>query len=654
MKKIYSLRFLLIVVIAAVCLAGGCTEKLVNDRQDENVQVQMKTSFTAAEAVDQITTFTLTVEAEDIDPAIQVSLPLVEGKFQAEIQVPAGRNRIFTLLAFDDGGAVLYRGITVMDVFPSSGGASPTVTIQLSPEVPMIRVTPHYQEYSMGASFTVDVEVFNLPELDEITFELSHESRVVNMDSVPRPASLNPSANFSTDMTQQETGQIVYVYASMVEIDGYIVDNSGYANLGTYYFTTYSDNILDTALVDLQLTVHYLYSDSEGSMVEIPLEEVTVDDDAWLKLIRQTWELEYGDYGSDIGNDIVETSDGGFVVVGEYVPSEMSFAYMMKIDSLGSYKWGRTYNYGKAGECNFQAVAATSDGGLIMTGEVYIYGDTSSYDVYLVKADAAGNIVWDTAFGESTPTERGYDVIQAADGGYVLCAEKEDSVLLIKTDANGGLVWQTTYKDTVSERHGYYPYGLVQTPDGGFLIAGELAWYSQESGNAFLMKADANGNISWSREYEFDDISDFRDILRASDGNYVMTGRRGSDAYLAKTNSSGDIIWDELYDRDYYSYARSVDEAADGGFLITGTYSNSDLNRYYDIYLIRTDAAGDTAWTRTFGTYNYDAGRAGIATSDGGFIATGYVDNYGTTNYDIVIIKTDANGETYQKPMVRM
>ena len=91
----------------------------------------------------------------------------------------------------------------------------------------------------------------------------------------------------------------------------------------------------------------------------------------------------------------------------------------------------------------------------------------------------------------------------------------------------------------------------------------------------------------------------------------------------------------------------------DGGYFLTGTYDNYDQGQAYDIYLIKTDASGDTTWTKTFGTYNYDNGYAGIATSDGGYIATGMVDNFGTTNSDIIIIKTDADGETYLRPILR-
>ena len=360
----------------------------------------------------------------------------------------------------------------------------------------------------MGATFSFDVEVFNLPDLDEISYEFSHYSRVADLDSVSRPSNLATNATFSYDIAQQSTGQIAYMYISMVEREGLIVNNRGYANLGTFHFSSYSDNILELAYVDLYLTINYL--SSEGDTVTIPLEEVTVDDDAEVKLLRRTWEIEFGDYATDVGYDIIETSDGGFVIAGRYTPGEVSDAYLMKIDSLGLYKWGRTFTYPNSGENSFNAIAPTSDGGFIMTGSVYNNGDTSSYDVYLAKADASGILIWDTVFGESYPTERAYDVIQASDGGYVLCAEKEDSLLLIKTNANGVPVWQTAYKDTVTARHGYYPYGLVQTPDGGYLVAGELIWYSEESGNAFLLKADANGNVTWDREYESETRSDFQ------------------------------------------------------------------------------------------------------------------------------------------------
>jgi len=649
MKKIYVISFLLTVALMAVCLLCGCTEKLVNDRQNENVQLNMKTTFTTSAGVDAIQTFVLTVAADDIDPTIRVELPLVEGKFQAEVMVPAGRNRVFTLLALDEGGAVLYRGVTVMDIFPSSDGEPPTVTIEMTPEVPMVRITPHYLDLPMGSSFSFDVEVFNLPDLDEISYEFSHLSTVADLDSVSRPASLDMSATFSYDISQQSTGQIAYMYVSMDDREGLIVNAQGYANLGTFHFSSYSVSGNENAIenIDLYLTVNSLTADSEGVAIQIPLEQVTVDQDAQVKLLRRTWELEFGGTGYDVGRDIVQTSDGGYVIAGQLgmldAPSD---AYLHKIDSLGVYKWGKQFRYPASGSNGFEAIAPTSDGGFIMTGYADVIGGTSSYDVYLAKADASGNLVWDTVFGD-TLMDGGYDVIQASDGGYALCGNKGDSLLLIKTNASGVPLWQTTYMDTVIERHGYNAYGIVQAPDGGYLVAGAVMWYSQESEDAFLLKADASGNVTWGRDYPSASSSNFSDIIMVTTSSFVVIGSMGGDIYLAEITPWGDISWDKTYGGVNYSQGNSVVRTPDGGYFITGTTDNRDQSRAYDIYLLKTDASGDSTWVKTFGGYNYDDGYAGIATSDGGYIATGRVDNFGTTNNDIVIIKTDADGETY-------
>jgi hypothetical protein len=64
----------------------------------------------------------------------------------------------------------------------------------------------------------------------------------------------------------------------------------------------------------------------------------------------------------------------------------------------------------------------------------------------------------------------------------------------------------------------------------------------------------------------------------------------------------------------------------------------------YDAYLIRTNASGDTLWTRTFGGSSYDGGRSVQQTSDGGYVIAGVTSSFGAGLYDVYLIKTNANG----------
>ena len=84
-------------------------------------------------------------------------------------------------------------------------------------------------------------------------------------------------------------------------------------------------------------------------------------------------------------------------------------------------------------------------------------------------------------------------------------------------------------------------------------------------------------------------------------------------------------------------------QPSDGGCIIAGT-TNSFGAGNDDVYLIRTNAHGDTLWTRTYGGANHDDGYWGQQTSDGGYIITGYTRSTGTGVADVYLIKTDSLG----------
>lgn len=106
------------------------------------------------------------------------------------------------------------------------------------------------------------------------------------------------------------------------------------------------------------------------------------------------------------------------------------------------------------------------------------------------------------------------------------------------------------------------------------------------------------------------------------------------------------ITFQRTYSILNYSEGYSVQQTTDGGFIIAGTTANEDI--YFadsaDIFLIKTDAYGDTLWTRTFGGTTNDVGKYVRQTTDGGYIIAGFTRNGGIGYYDALLIKTDANG----------
>jgi hypothetical protein len=136
-------------------------------------------------------------------------------------------------------------------------------------------------------------------------------------------------------------------------------------------------------------------------------------------------------------------------------------------------------------------------------------------------------------------------------------------------------------------------------------------------------------------------------VQQTSDSGYVVAGYKNSgnyDVYLVKTNASGDTLWTRTYGGTYEDEALSVQQTSDRGYILAGKTNSFEVGGNYDVYLVRTNASGDTLWTRTYGGSDDERGNFVQQTSDGGYIIAGYTNSFGAGSYDVYLIKTDAYG----------
>ncbi|OPZ97218.1 MAG: hypothetical protein BWY70_01557 [Bacteroidetes bacterium ADurb.Bin408] len=137
-------------------------------------------------------------------------------------------------------------------------------------------------------------------------------------------------------------------------------------------------------------------------------------------------------------NQIKNTKDGGHIIVGYDQIGNVMDVLLMKIDSLGSVQWVKTY--GGIDSDNGENVFETSDGGYIVVGGTFSFGAAGYGDAYLLKTDSAGNLLWSKIYG-GAGKEWGCSVKETNDGGYVFAGVTwiTNGAFLIKTDQNGGV-----------------------------------------------------------------------------------------------------------------------------------------------------------------------------------------------------------------------
>lgn len=309
--------------------------------------------------------------------------------------------------------------------------------------------------------------------------------------------------------------------------------------------------------------------------------------------------------------------------------------------------WTRTFG-GAELDCIY-AVVQTSDGGCVFSGVTRSFG-AGQEDIWLIKTDASGNQLWERTFG-GTGSDIAYSLQNTADGGFVVVgfttsfgAGSRD-VWLIETDGEGNINWQKTY-GALQWDEGR---SVLQTPDGGYVIAGFTSSFGVDGTDVWLFKTDDQGEIKWSSFFGGPGLEAALSVVQAQDGGYVLTGYTTSfgagneDVWLIKTDSVGQMEWNRTFGGFYQDYGRSVTATADGGYIIAG-YTYSYIPGSSWAWLIKTDISGNMTWDRFFGGDNGARANSVRQTPEGGYIVCGSTSSSGAGSSDLWLVRTDVSG----------
>ncbi len=344
--------------------------------------------------------------------------------------------------------------------------------------------------------------------------------------------------------------------------------------------------------------------------------------------------------GGNGGSSGTVTRDGGYLLTGttSIFGAGLNDILVVKTDNLGDIEWTRTY--GDAEEDMSYSVKQTFDNGFIIAGTTRGSG-LGDFDMYLLKIDSIGNFEWVKQFG-SQEGEYGWDVQQTTDSGYVIVGSTgntapccDTDLYLLRTNSAGHLLWLKSYHGNSVHEYGM---SLQQTSDKGFIICGSI------DAKVWLLKIDSVGAKLWSKEFGRGRATCVR---QTTDRGYILTGLdfyNSDNIILLKTDSTGKLQWGNRYQSGTHAeMGNSVRQTADGGYIVTGQADNSGS---YDAFLLKTDALGNTMWTKKYGNESHEFGNVVELTDDGGYAIFGYIINNSLGLRGAFFVKTDEFGNS--------
>ncbi len=400
------------------------------------------------------------------------------------------------------------------------------------------------------------------------------------------------------------------------------------------------------------------------------------------------WQKTFGGTNQDAATIVRQTTDGGYCIGGISRSPESGNKtsphygsvdfWVLRLDASGNKVWERCL--GGSGDDWLFDLQVTGDGGCVVVGEAGLWSVTNEVktgtsfgaaDYWLIRLDTNGSKLWDQTYG--TPqTDGAFSVQLAGEDGYVVGGYSYSmpggnrtatnygsfDYWVVRTDTQGNIVWDRSFGCS----EGDSAYAVAQTPDGGFLIAGDAG--SKVDGNKtstalglsdlWTIRLNASGSKTWEGTYGGSDYDRRPKVIPTVDGGFFLAGTSRSpqgptksalyfgpagnfsdpslaDYWIVKVDSSGNRVWDRSFGGSLGEMLWDARLTSDGGVLLCGmTDSSNDGNKMVptfggrDGWIVRLDSDGNRLWELALGGSGTDALLSAQQTQDGGFVLVGW------------------------------
>ena len=386
------------------------------------------------------------------------------------------------------------------------------------------------------------------------------------------------------------------------------------------------------------------------------------------------WEKTYGGTRVDIANKIINTNDGGYLIVGSSSSTDQDISqyngnsdvWVVKLNADGTMQWEKTF--GGADADIATSVQQTTDGGYIIAAQTYSSntGDVGENhgqsDYWIIKINGTGTMEWQKLYGGSD-FDVPNDLKITSDDGYIIAGnsyssdgdvtdhhnpganESTSDFWVIKINNNGTLVWAKSYGSDDMD----FAFSIVSDGNNNFVVVGKASAGSDVTGNhggydLWTIKIDNSGSLLWGKSYGGYNDDWANCVINTSDGGFVIaggtesedgdvTGFHGdyysaSDEWILKIDENGTIQWGKALGGTDIDEANSIFQTSDGDYMVCGISKSNDGDASgnqgdKDFWVIKLNPNGNITWQNMFGGTKADVANSVIQTQDGNYITVG-------------------------------
>ncbi len=370
----------------------------------------------------------------------------------------------------------------------------------------------------------------------------------------------------------------------------------------------------------------YDFSEKENTSFDVMLLKYLANDEL-------AWKKTYGGTDDDRGSKIITTADGNYAIIGYSRSNDIDVNenagdkdfWLLKLDTSGNILWQKTFGY--LGKDFGTSIIQTTDNGFLIVGELDVTssgGQGNSKrkakhaggDIWAIKIDNQGNIQWRKYFGGSF-TDTPYTVIQTHEGDYIIAGTSDSTdadisnnkgsydFWVIKINSQGTLLWEKSLGGTEIDE----AKSIVSIDNQYFFILGHTRSSDQNvsiskgGADLWLIKIDTHGNLLWEKSYGGNNFDIGNTIRKTNDGNFIIGGNTRSadfitnkgqnDAWLLKITPNGTVLWQKTIGGTDIDICYDVIETREGSIIGIGESTSNDqdinVNRgFSDLLIIKT------------------------------------------------------------------